>query len=159
MADDSMVGAVIGRIRFPVEAGKIREFARAIHDDNPVHRDPAAAAASGFAGLPAPPTFTVSAVNFYPDEELEKAGGIVGVLGLDLPRVLGGEQSWTYTRIPCAGDVLTADIRVVAIDRKVGRQGGEMVIVTTEMEFVDKDGMHVVTQRNTIIETARTVGS
>ena len=159
MADESMVGQVIGRVRFPVEAGKISEFARAIHDDNAVYREPAAAAAAGFAAVPAPPTFTVSAVNFYPDEELEKAGGIVGVLGLDLPRVLGGEQSWTYTRVPCAGEVLTADIRVAAIERKAGRQGGEMVIVTTEMEFVDKDGKPVVTQRNTIIETAKTVGS
>jgi peroxisomal enoyl-CoA hydratase 2 len=158
MVDDSKLGQVIGHVRLPVEAGKIHEFASAIHDFAPRYRDPAAAAHEGFDAVPAPPTFTV-AVNHFPDEALQEAGGILGVLGLDLPRVLGGEQSWTYHRTPVAGDVLDGDIRVIAIERKAGKQGGEMTFVTTEIEFRDSQGEPVVTQRNTVIETAATMGA
>ena len=158
MVDDSKVGQVIGHVRFALEAGKIHEFTAAIHDYNPLYRDPEAAADEGFAAIPAPPTFTVAS-NHFPDQALERQGGILGVLGLDLPRVLGGEQSWTYHRTPIAGDVLEGDIRVAAIERKPGRQGGEMTFVTTEIVFKDQQGEPVVTQRNTVIETASTVGT
>jgi peroxisomal enoyl-CoA hydratase 2 len=43
---------------FAVEAGKVEEFARAVGDDNPVHRDANAATGQGFDRVPAPLTFT-----------------------------------------------------------------------------------------------------
>src|SRR3546814_14550058 len=43
--------------RFVVEDGKVAEFAKAVRDDNPAHRDRAAAEEQGFAGIPAPLTF------------------------------------------------------------------------------------------------------
>jgi hypothetical protein len=154
---ESLVGEVLGRVRLPVEAGKIREFASAIRDFNPVYRDPVSAAAAGFSGIPAPPTFSAT-VNHVPDEELQNQGGVLEVLGLDQRRVLGGEQSWTYLRPLVAGDVLVGEQRVESIDRKQGRAGGEMVFVTIATTFKDDRDSVVLIHRNTIIETATSVG-
>jgi hypothetical protein len=52
---------------FPVEAGHIFQFARAIGDLNPVYRDPGAAAAGPADGIIAPPTFVEAGQHFDPD--------------------------------------------------------------------------------------------
>jgi len=158
MVDDALIGKVVGRVRLPVEAGKIMEFASAVHDFNPLYRSAEAASARGFSGIPAPPTFAAT-VNHFPDEELRRRGGLLSVLGLDPQRVLGGEQSWTYLRTLHAGDQLTGEMLVKAISRKAGSRGGEMVFVTTETVFNDAQGEPVLIHSNTIIETAKTVGS
>ncbi|MEE2662782.1 MAG: MaoC family dehydratase N-terminal domain-containing protein, partial [Myxococcota bacterium] len=44
--------------RFPVEAGHIELFARALDDPNPIYSDPAYAATTECGGVIAPPTFT-----------------------------------------------------------------------------------------------------
>lgn len=38
-----IVGKVLGSVVLPVEAGKVREFARALKDDNVIYRDAEAA--------------------------------------------------------------------------------------------------------------------
>ena len=60
---------------FPVEAGHILTFARAIGDDNPVYRDEEAAVAAGLGGIIAPPTFVVAGAHFDPDYPLRPALG------------------------------------------------------------------------------------
>ena len=52
--DASAAGKTFPPYEFHVERGKIREFADAIGDPNPVYRDPDYAAKMGFAGIPAP---------------------------------------------------------------------------------------------------------
>ena len=52
---------------FPVEAGHIFQFARAIGDPNPVYRDPHAAATGSAGGIIAPPTFVEAGQHFDPD--------------------------------------------------------------------------------------------
>ena len=54
--DPNAAGKTFPPYEFHVERGKIREFADAIEDPNPIYRDPAYAAKQGFAGIPAPPT-------------------------------------------------------------------------------------------------------
>ena len=56
LVDSSVVGKELGTISFPIEAGKVLEMARALHDDHPVYRDEAAARAHGFMAIPAPLT-------------------------------------------------------------------------------------------------------
>lgn len=147
-----MVGRVLGRVVLPVEAGKVREFARSLQDDNPVYRDPDAARAAGFASVPAPPTYTVVVAHFQ-----EGRSGVLS-LGLDLARVLHGEQEWTFRRTPVVGDVLTGETRVAGIETKPGRKGGEMTMVRLETTFTDQSGEVVVTEASTVIETAAVVG-
>lgn len=147
-----IIGKVLGTVVLPIEAGKVREFSRALRDGNPIYRDPEAARLAGFSAVPAPPTFTVVAAHFQDGEN-----GI-SELNLDLSRVLHGEQEWTYHRTPLAGDVLRGETRVTSIETKPGRKGGEMTLIRLETAYSDQSGNPVVTEASTIIETAATVG-
>ncbi|MGH9004571.1 MAG: FAS1-like dehydratase domain-containing protein, partial [Acidimicrobiia bacterium] len=53
--------------RFPVEAGHVLMFARAVGDPNPVYSDPEHAAGTEVGGLIAPPTFVQASAQFDPD--------------------------------------------------------------------------------------------
>ena len=55
--DTSVIGKSTGAYKVRVERGPVEFFASAVLDENPVYHDPAAAAAAGFAEIPAPPTF------------------------------------------------------------------------------------------------------
>lgn len=147
-----IVGKVMGTVTFPIEAGKVREFAKSIQDPNPIFRDRSAALAAGFSDIPAPPTYTVVAAHFQEGES-----GIMS-LGLDLARVLHGEQEWTFHRTPVVGDVLTGQTKVLSVDQKPGGRGGVMTFVKIETAYVDQKGEPVVTEVSTVIETAATVG-
>lgn len=149
---EDLVGRVLGTVTFPIEAGKVREFAKSIQDPNPVFKDPAAAAEAGFSAIPAPPTYTVVAAHFQEGES-----GVAS-LGLDLARVLHGEQEWTFHRRPVVGDVLTGQTKVVSVEQKPGARGGVMTFVRLGTEFRDQQGELVVTEESTVIETAATVG-
>lgn len=94
---------------------KIREFAAAIGDANPVYRDVASAQALGYRDLIAPPTFAIvlslkaaEAVMFDPE------------LGLDYSRVVHGEQSFSYTRPIVAGDELQVTTVIESIRSVAG---------------------------------------
>src|SRR6476659_7635201 len=52
--DPNAAGKIFPSYEFHVERGKIREFADAIGDPNPLYRDTAHAASKGFAGVVAP---------------------------------------------------------------------------------------------------------
>jgi len=62
--------------RFPIEAGHIKAFARAIGDFNPVYHDAGAAAASEVGGVIAPPTFVQASAHFDDDYPLRPRPGV-----------------------------------------------------------------------------------
>lgn len=112
---------------------KVREFAAAIGDANPLFHDVSAARSAGYADVIAPPTFAIvlslkaaEAAMFDPE------------LGLDYSRVVHGEQSFTYTRPIVAGDELQVEtviesIRTVAGNDMLTTKG---IITTTAGEPV-----------------------
>ena len=57
MADKSLIGHVTAQGSVEVEKGKLRFFAKAIGETDPVYTDPAAARDAGHRDLPVPPTF------------------------------------------------------------------------------------------------------
>ncbi|MEU7813998.1 MaoC family dehydratase N-terminal domain-containing protein [Pseudonocardia sp. NPDC049154] len=140
--------------RFPVEAGHVMLFARAVGDDNPVYRDPETAAASEVGGLIAPPTFTAAAMQFDPDAPLrprpgEKWFGSASGPGT-MPEGGGGlhaEQHYTYHRTVRVGDVLTSTSHPGETWEKRGRSG-RLVFTENVTEFRDEAGELVVTARS-----------
>ena len=76
-----------------VERGKIKEFARAIGDDNPHYLDDRVGAASAWGDLIAPPTFAVT----LRDETADTAA-FLRELGTDISRILHGEQEFEIFR-------------------------------------------------------------
>ena len=115
----------------PYEVGreKIREFAEAINDPNPVYRDRSAAQALGYPEVIAPPTFAI--VLTLP------AGGQVirdPAFGLDYSRVVHGEQRFVHHRPIVAGDLLQVvvtveDIRVAAGNELITNRADVMTVV------------------------------
>jgi acyl dehydratase len=144
--------------RFPVEAGHVLTFARAIGDDNPVYRDPDSAAAKEVGGLIAPPTFTAASAQFDPDWSLrprtgEKWFGSASGPGT-MPTGGGGlhaEQHFTYHRTVRVGDVLSSTARPGNTWEKTGRSG-TLTFSEQIIEFRDQDGDLVVTTRAVAVQ-------
>jgi hypothetical protein len=122
-----------------VERGKIAEFAEAMLCDDPSYRGPDAII---------PPTFLTTGGRWAP------AGARVDV-GFDRKRLLHGEQEYTFHGdLPAAGDVLTAQERVVDRYSKPGKRGGTMRFATVVTEFRNAGGALVAEAKATFIETA-----
>lgn len=138
--------AVLDEVSFRVEAGKVREFARATRATDPVYTDQTAARAAGFDNIPATPTYLVVA-GHYRDQR-----GFVQALGLAIERVVVGSVEWEYLRPLVVGDRLRGTRRVVADDTRTDRRGGVMRLVTLETTWVDGSGATVARQREVLIE-------
>jgi acyl dehydratase len=143
------------RFELPVERGKVKEFALAVGEDNPICFDVEAARAQGLPDLLAPPTFTVTQLWQVPPQLREKKLGPK----LDYARVLHGEQEFVYDRLPVAGEVLRGEMRLARDFSKPGRRGGAMRFVTYESRFFDQDGAPVLRAYYTLIETSKDPGS
>ena len=129
-----MIGTVVDEFAFGVEAGKVREFARAIGDPT-----------EGEGGVPL--TFSVVAGHH------RDARAAVAKLGLDIRRVVVGEVEWEYARPLVVGDRLAARRVVADVKTREGSRGGTMTLVTLETEFRDADGAVALRQREILIET------
>ena len=136
----ALVQSFVGRTyppTAPYEVGreKIREFAEAVGDPNPVYTDPDAAKALGHQDVIAPPTF--------PFVITYKASGQVVLdpeLGLDYGRVVHGDQRFSYTRPVRAGDRLSVTVTIEAIKSLAGND-----VIDVRGEVHDESGEHVVT--------------
>jgi hypothetical protein len=126
----------------PVERGKVREFALAVAEDNPIHYDVEEARRQGL------PAFTVTQMWQVPREERERRLGA----NLAYERVVHGEQEFFYQRLPVAGEVLTGRMRIASDVTKRGRRGGVMRVVTYESLFTDGSGAEVVRALYTLME-------
>ena len=124
-----------------VERGKIKEFARAIGDLNPFYLDDAVARASEWGDVIAPPTFATT----FRDEAI--AAQALRDLGIDISRVLHGEQEFEIHRQMRPGETYLCRTRVVDVYEKSGRTGS-MAFVVRETVATDDANEIVVTMRH-----------
>ncbi|MGW4533682.1 MaoC family dehydratase N-terminal domain-containing protein [Nocardia sp. NPDC004340] len=108
----------IDPITVHVERGRLRLFARAIGETDPLYTVVAVAHQAGHPDLPIPPTFFYSLELETPDPF-----GFLEALKVDLRRVLHGEQSFVHHRQAYAGDTLTLRPRIVDV---YGKKGGAL---------------------------------
>lgn len=123
---------------------KVREFARAVLATSPLHHDPAAARAAGYADVIAPPTFPIVLQELTLRQLLDDPDA-----GVDFTRVVHGDQRFTYTRPVVAGDELTGTMTVTSVKSLAGNS-----MVTTETAIVDATDAHVVTSISSIVVRA-----
>jgi acyl dehydratase len=147
--DRSFIGTKGEPVTMHVERGKIREFARAIKDDDPLYFDEAHAARE--AGGIVPPVTFLQTVSHWDD------GGGRPRVPFDLKRVLHGEQEYEFLAPIHAGDVLTAVSTIVDVYDKPGRRGGSMSFAVTETEYRNQQGTLVARARSVTIETGQVV--
>lgn len=120
---------------------KVREFARAVFADAPLHTDVDAARALGHADVVAPPTFAMVIQDQTLQQLLSEPDS-----GIVLARTIHAEQRFAYTRPIIAGDELSARLTVTGI-RMMG--GGAMI--TSEAAITDSRGAHVVTATSVLL--------
>ncbi|MFD7460486.1 MULTISPECIES: MaoC family dehydratase N-terminal domain-containing protein [unclassified Streptomyces] len=116
-----------------VERGRLAFFAKATGQRDPVYSDLDAAQAAGHPDLPVPPSF-------YFSLELERPDPFdyLTALGVDLRRILHGEQSFTYHAMAYAGDRLTLRSRVVDLTVK---KKGALEVLTKSTSVLRDDQM------------------
>jgi acyl dehydratase len=152
---------------FPVEAGHIMMFARAVGDPNPVYCDPDYAAGTQVGGITAPPTFVRASAQFDPDWPLRPRIGEPwigsGREPTGVPKTeqggtsLHAEQHFEYHKPVRPGDVLACESRPGKTWEKQGRRGGKLQFGETIVEFRDRSGDLVVTMRTVSVRTERVV--
>jgi acyl dehydratase len=150
MVNKELAGTKQFEIDFPVERGKIREFANAIRDPNPVYRDPKYARDKGFSDVLMPVTFPVTSTFHLPSENVVME--MMLKLGMDVARSVHGSFEVIHERPVCAGETLRGEVCVGKIYEKEGKRGGGMTFVEMETHFYDAEGRRVVTVRNVFIE-------
>ncbi|MEP7021406.1 MAG: MaoC family dehydratase N-terminal domain-containing protein [Pseudonocardiales bacterium] len=140
--DQSFVGRVYPPTA-PYEVGreKIREFADAVNDPNPVYRDPAAARALGYDDVIAPPTFAIVMTLPAGHQVIDDPE-----LGIDYSRVVHGEQRFVHSRPVRAGDVLQVVVTVDGIRAAAGND-----LVTTRADVTTVAGEPVLTAFGTLV--------
>jgi acyl dehydratase len=120
---------------YEVGREKIREFATAIGDTNPVCHDVEHARSLGHPDLVAPLTFP-----FVLSMRAGAAAMFDPGLGLDYSRVVHGEQRFAYSRPVHAGDSLVVVTTIEGIRVAAGND-----ILTTRADISTVEGEHVVT--------------
>jgi acyl dehydratase len=116
MIDRKWIGHELPVSELPIERSRLRFFAKAIGETDPVYTDEAAARDAGYADLLAPPTFLFAA-------ELDSGASdrMLADLGIPLAKLLHGEQGFAYHQPACAGDTVTVRSRIEDIyDKKNG---------------------------------------
>ena len=119
---------------YEVGREKIREYAQAVGEQNPVHYDRDQAKAAGFRDIPAPPMFAV----VYSWPALASAATDPEV-GMDFARLLHGGQEFAWGEPVCAGDAITTETTVKDIYEK-----GGMGFYVFETVSRNQDGQEVV---------------
>lgn len=124
---------------------KVREFARAVFATNPINTDPEAARAAGYADVVAPTTFPIVIQQLTLDQLLAEPE-----TGIELSRVVHGDQRFSYVRPIVAGDELTGALTVTAVKSLAGNS-----MITAETVITDAAGERVVTAVSTIVVRAK----
>ncbi|KAB8190667.1 MaoC family dehydratase [Nonomuraea phyllanthi] len=127
---------------YEVSRVKIKEFAAAIGDNNPLYRDKDAAQAAGYRDVIAPPTFPIVFSLQSGGEALVDPD-----LGLNFAMVVHGEQRFEYVRPVCAGDRLVMTATITDI-----RTAGRNELLTVRSDVATVEGEPVCVTYNTIVE-------
>jgi len=141
--DRSWIGRELEPSELVIERGRLRAFARAIGETDPVYTNVEAAQAAGYADLPAPPTFL-----FAVELDSGALDALLDGLGVPIERLLHGSQGFTYHRQACAGDVITVRSRIADIFDK---KGGALEFVEKRSEARNAGGELIAELRTTLV--------
>ena len=151
----------------PLERDTLRRFVQAIMDTDPLYFDEAAAKASKYGGIVAPPLYPVHA--FRPalggadpldavraDADADGSGGNDGVyFGLTpiespFKRLLNGGNDIEFYRCLAVGEKAVARARYADVQLKQGKSGA-LLFTVIETEFTTEAGERLLVNRQTLI--------
>jgi acyl dehydratase len=128
-----VIGKTYPTATYAVGREKVREYALAVGESNPLHLDVEAARAAGYDDVVAPPMFVV--VYSFP---AVLPGLFDPEVGIDFGRMVHGGQEFEWGALVVAGDEITTTAKVADISERGGNgffvfgsesvnQRGEMV--------------------------------
>jgi hypothetical protein len=141
--DAGMIGTRLSPVSLLMERGRLRAFATAIGETDPVYVDLRAARVAGHHDLPVPPTFLFGIELEQPDPF-----GWLDALGVDLRSVLHGEQRFDHHRVAHAGETLTASSRIEDVYTK---RGGALEFVVKKTTVTDVEGASIADLTTVIV--------
>ena len=110
-----VIGKAFPPVTYAVGREKIREYALAVGETDPLHLDVDAARAAGFADLVAPPMFAV----VYSLPALLPALFDAEV-GIDFARMVHGGQEFAWGPLVVAGDEIATTARLDDVSERAG---------------------------------------
>jgi acyl dehydratase len=142
--DASVVGTEFPPRTEQIERGRLRSFALAIGETDPLYLDVETARAAGHPDLPVPPTFLFGLNLGRGAEDF----AWLTDLGVDLRHVLHGEQSFDYHAVAHAGDTLTLSSRIVDVFSK---RDGALWFLVRQTSVRDDADRPVAELRDTVV--------
>jgi acyl dehydratase len=153
-----------------LDLGRLRLFADAVMGLRAWHHDPAAAAASPYGRVCAPPLYALHGLEAAPGtwslSEDPRASGREAVA--EMPRDLaarfgidpsgslnGGSRIEVHSPL-YVGETLQADSTLVGVKHRVGRTAGAMLIFDTVNRFSERGGRPILTERHSSIYRLKT---
>lgn len=141
--DTAAIGTELRPVTVDIERGRLRAFAKATGQDDPIYSELTAAQEAGHPDLPVPVTFLFGLELEDPDPF-----GYLTNLGIDLRHVLHGEQRFDYHRVAHAGETLMARSR---IDDIYSKRGGALEFVVKRTAVTASDGRPVADLTSVIV--------
>ncbi|MFJ4067211.1 MaoC family dehydratase N-terminal domain-containing protein [Pseudomonas sp. NPDC089996] len=144
MADKHLIGHRLDAFSIEVEKGRLRFFAKAIGETDPIYTDEDAARAAGHRNLPVPPTFFKCL-----ESEGRDLQQLLELFDFDLRRLLHAEQGFDYHNMAYAGDVLTYESHVADIYEK---KGGALQFAVIVARVTNQHGEHIADVRTSLVQ-------
>ena len=141
--DPSVIGTELPTTTLTVDRSRLRFFAKAIGETDPVYTDVETARSAGHPDLPVPPTFLFSIELEAPDPF-----AYLAALNVDLRFVLHGEQSFAYHAMAYSGDELVARPRITDVYAK---KGGALEFIAKDTAVTRADGMPIADLQSLIV--------
>ena len=109
------VGKTFPATTYAVGREKVKEYALAVGDTNPIHLDHEAARSAGYADVVAPPMFAV----------VFKASAMAPAIfdadvGMNFALMVHGGQEFRWGPLVVAGDEIETTVRVASVEERAG---------------------------------------
>ena len=123
----SAVGKEYPPVTYAVGREKVKEYASAVGETNPLHLDLAAARAAGYDDVVAPPMFAVV---------YQSAAVMPGIfdpdVGINFAMMVHSSQDFRWERVVVAGEELMTQAKIANIEEKSGMGFYDFEVVTKD---------------------------
>jgi acyl dehydratase len=109
------IGMTFAPVTYAVGREKVREYAHAVGERDPLHTDLEAARTAGHPDLVAPPMFAV----VYTSPAIGPAF-LDPAVGMDFARMVHGAQEFAWGPLVVAGDEISTEVEVADISERGG---------------------------------------
>ena len=143
MLDRSLIKKKYPPISFDIEKQRLRFFAKATGQTDPIYFDEQAARENGHPSILAPPTFLTVV-----GHEQEKPYKYITDLGIDFGKILHAGQTYKYYKPVYAGDVITMESQIVDLYEK---KNGALQFIEFQSTYANQDNIMVAESLATLV--------